>query len=35
MREVALFHGTDFRSGAMAAAIGKVATAYRERGIFP
>lgn len=35
MREMALFHGTDFRSGAMVAAIGKVASAYRERGIFP
>ncbi len=35
MREMALFHGTDLRCAAMAAAIGKVALAYRERGIFP
>jgi len=35
MRQMSRLHATDFRSGAMAVAIGKVATAYRERGIFP
>ncbi len=35
MREMSLLHGADLRSAAMATAIGKVATAYRERGIFP
>jgi glutamate dehydrogenase (NAD(P)+) len=35
MREMALFHGADLRSAAMATAIGKVALAYHERGIFP
>jgi glutamate dehydrogenase (NAD(P)+) len=35
MREMSLFHGTDLRNAAMATAIGKVAMAYQERGIFP
>ncbi|TVP78112.1 MAG: Glu/Leu/Phe/Val dehydrogenase [Gemmatimonadales bacterium] len=35
IRQMAKLHAVDYRRAAFAAAIGKVANSYRERGIFP